>query len=927
MSWTDRLLAPWDRLDEAGRRQATAVLLCGALFLVHFTLYSSWYIEDAAISFGYARHFAEGDGFVTYPGGEPVEGFSNPTWTLAMAALHTVGIGPFVSAKLLGAVLGLAGLPLAWRWARNVMGPREDLAPTLAPLLLALSPQYVLWCASGLENSAVTVTMAAGGAALTGEILRRRAVPWSGLWFSLLAISRPEAPAYAAIAALVGFGGVLFKRGPTSALDWAWRWALLAAGPFAAWHAFAYVHFAWEVPNTYFAKLSDGNRFQPWIWSGKRTRGWGYLRKYAMLHGHGFLLWLYALGMTGTRGLRSAVGLLLIVAVYLVCLPGIVWLWSVWGEAPLDGMVPALGAKGALPLWPFAPDPEWLVTLRVIGLGVVAALLPLLGAGRQGQAGRILAGWLCGFILFFSLYAGGDWMDGFRWLNLCSVPMAVLLADASVRLYDHAYVRLPGRWLPWLAAVPVTAVAILSVVHSVDRIRGPETSPFDVGRRVHYLTRVADRLDLPMEDVVWMDVDMGAHLWWAGPTSPIVDMAGLVDVPMGHHAWEKEFVGEYVYDERKPDFAHVHGSWASKTRMRSHRGWRDYIEIAPFPVSPKRTHDGNHVHERHLKLDKWEGRQDRRARWGGLELVGWDVPAPVVAPGETLQVEVGWRRVSTVRASTRALMVLSGQDRLVSRELPLAYDWIPVEKWRRSEILRGDHRFTLPSDLPVGDYDLAIVVLDPRGVHRATRVPSTGTIAEPVYAQGEIRWEGVVQIRDEAGVDAAANAGLAEVLGEGDCAFREARWDAVRHHRPPDHPWTARAKGQASTALARCWASSLERGLDEGAGAEELVARGRLARRWNHRDAEVRRVTGLAADRLQEASEEAEARGDVDAAYARARDALWLRPYDGWARRRAERLRDTRLGLETPPTPLERLERRVRGLVDGSDPDAGSEDR
>ena len=38
-------------------------------------------------------------------------------------------------------------------------------------------------------------------------------------------------------------------------------------------------------------------------------------------------------------------------------LPGIVWLWEIWGEAPLGGWIGPLSEDGAVPVWPFAPDP------------------------------------------------------------------------------------------------------------------------------------------------------------------------------------------------------------------------------------------------------------------------------------------------------------------------------------------------------------------------------------------------------------------------------------------------------------------------------------------------------------------------------------------------------------------------------------------
>src|SRR5690606_14204698 len=94
--------------------------------------------------------------------------------------------------------------------------------------------------------------------------------------------------------------------------------------------------------------------------------------------------------------------------------------------------------------WPTFEEPEGLVRARVIALGAAALLLPLVGLGRPGQAGRALAALLAVDALFFALYSGGDWMRGHRWLAMGIVPMVVLLADAILGLRD-ALSRRPSR--------------------------------------------------------------------------------------------------------------------------------------------------------------------------------------------------------------------------------------------------------------------------------------------------------------------------------------------------------------------------------------------------------------------------------------------------------------------------------------------------
>ena len=83
------------------------------LYLFHYLVFcipQPFFIEDAGISFAYARNAAMGEGFVGYPGGERVEGFSNPLWTFTLSALYFFGLDPWTSSKILGAVFGSLAL-------------------------------------------------------------------------------------------------------------------------------------------------------------------------------------------------------------------------------------------------------------------------------------------------------------------------------------------------------------------------------------------------------------------------------------------------------------------------------------------------------------------------------------------------------------------------------------------------------------------------------------------------------------------------------------------------------------------------------------------------------------------------------------------------------------------------------------------------
>ena len=82
----------------------------------------------------------------------------------------------------------------------------------------------------------------------------------------------------------------------------------------------------------------------------------------------------------------------------------------------------------------------------LLGGSVVLGLLPL---GRRGWEARgLLWGALCGG-LFFVVATGADWMKGFRWFSLTSVPVFTLLAVGIGTLADRLpfAARTVGGWL------------------------------------------------------------------------------------------------------------------------------------------------------------------------------------------------------------------------------------------------------------------------------------------------------------------------------------------------------------------------------------------------------------------------------------------------------------------------------------------------
>src|SRR5882724_4149492 len=156
--------------DGRGRPGSKTALVCllaslpaMAVFLWHASRYGSWLIDDAGISFAYARDLAGGFGLTSQPGREPVEGFSNPLWTLAVASLYALKLFslPLVP-KVVACVLVLGSFITFTAAMRQIMRPADaTMAAGFSLLMSAANPGFVIWCVSGLENP-LLMALAAG---------------------------------------------------------------------------------------------------------------------------------------------------------------------------------------------------------------------------------------------------------------------------------------------------------------------------------------------------------------------------------------------------------------------------------------------------------------------------------------------------------------------------------------------------------------------------------------------------------------------------------------------------------------------------------------------------------------------------------------------------------------------------------------------
>jgi len=344
-----------------GRRRVAliAIGLVAPAALLIAGLAAAWpvTIDDAYISYRYARNLVRGFGLVYNPG-EAIEGYTNFLWTVMAAGAIKLHLDPELATKLLGSASALGTLGVAWRVSARLQPVR--VLPPLAPWLLASSALCAGYAVMGLETIFFAFLVALGTWLLFEEAeAAPPRFPWSGVVFALAALTRPEAPLFLAIA-VAALGRRACSR------QNAVRLAIVVAVACAhlLWRHQTYG--AW-LPNTLAAKT--GNM------GGQVTSGLDYMGRYARQCGP--VLWLMtAVGAVLVVRRRSALGIAVAA--------------SALGVAAYTTVV----GGDWMPLWRFlAPLEPFAFVLADVGFRAAAesspdapAPRPLSRAGRRVRA-------------------------------------------------------------------------------------------------------------------------------------------------------------------------------------------------------------------------------------------------------------------------------------------------------------------------------------------------------------------------------------------------------------------------------------------------------------------------------------------------------------------------------------------------------------
>jgi len=221
-----------------------------ALFGVNVGRTWDFTVDDAGISYAYARNLSAGHGLVLTPGSERVEAATNFLWVLLLTPADWVGVSHETLSKVLGLAFAACALGAIAAFPAAAYNRRPRYFDLLAPLVASTFAHVCLWTASGLENGLFQFLLAASVTLLAHEENGAARFPWSSVSLALLFATRPDGALYAiAIFAAKALRAVTGGRRRQDIL-WALTLGLMVAGL----ELFRLAYFAYPFPNSFYTK-------------------------------------------------------------------------------------------------------------------------------------------------------------------------------------------------------------------------------------------------------------------------------------------------------------------------------------------------------------------------------------------------------------------------------------------------------------------------------------------------------------------------------------------------------------------------------------------------------------------------------------------------------------------------------------------------
>ena len=245
------------------QRRLPLFLLIAALGIgLHVAWSRASIVDDAYISFRFARNLVQGQGLVFNPG-EYVEGYTNFLWTVLLAALLWItGIELPVLSVICNLVCFAANLVVVYLIGKTLLpDPRPRVYVPIAVLLLAVQSTFTEFATSGLETMMAGLLINLGVLFMVRRANTANALLAGSAWI-LATMTRPDCSMFYALGGLIIGAGALadwYRAGRKGRDAWA---SLLTRPlafaipliPFALCMLWKYSYYGSLLPNTYYAK-------------------------------------------------------------------------------------------------------------------------------------------------------------------------------------------------------------------------------------------------------------------------------------------------------------------------------------------------------------------------------------------------------------------------------------------------------------------------------------------------------------------------------------------------------------------------------------------------------------------------------------------------------------------------------------------------
>ncbi len=489
------------------------------------------------------------------------------------------------------------------------------------------------------------------------------------------------------------------------------------------------------------------------------------------------------------------------------------------------------------------------------------------------------------FLLFFPIYSRGDWMEGWRFLSVLTIPLAMLLGLAAFHLSEivRSFIeKKAGAKAAFAAALALAAVWVVvpflaqlpgSSEHAKTFAEKKETTIKMIARRAEWWSGIAKGLALRPEDLTLSDMDMGGtSLNWPGV---MLDIGYLLDVPMATHRYTdnwRRMMNEYFFKERRPEFIHIRRGWGEATTIPSNPQWEvQYLKL-PEDRHFGRIPNGNYIRRDLLESDQPPATQLATEPFGALRLVAVEAP-PAARPSKTIPLFFTWtvtERIPDLKLKTA--FVREGETPVWRDTVPGLGGVLPAGKWQVGKYVRDVVRCEMPDR--DGRYRLMVSVqigAEP-AVERA--LPVTIDVGQDAALNEVERLANdalAAAGRDPLGADQAAVLArqIELIIGQSSAEQQVAKINKLRlqtYLAAAKQAFESGQDAQAADLLARCW-------------------------RIDAKNTTLKKLGWKVADRLYDNGRRQQKSNDWDAAYRTFSAACRAQPAHAWARKRAEEVR------------------------------------